>query len=327
MSRYAIGMICALAGAILWGFSGCCAQLLTQDYGMSAFLLTMARMPIATLVFAVFAATSHRETIAKMVGDRKTRRGCIVFGCCGLFTCQLTYIVAIAYTNAGTGTVLEQFSIVIIMILACIFARKLPNVYEVVGLFCAFGAVVLIATRGDFSTLAIGGAGLAWGLGAAVATTIYVMYPKRLFDQWGSFPVTALGTAAGACLCVSIGIVSAAWCAIDPSGTAWLQQAWTFPELDVFGWLAFAVTTLVGTFLAFILYLRGVHYIGQIRGSQLGAAEPASAAIFAAAWLGTPFTWADWVGLALMIATVFLMSAADRKKSAKATPATPADGR
>lgn len=312
MSRYAIGIICALSGAILWGFSGCCAQLLTQVYGMSAFLLTMVRMPIATCVFAVVFALRYRETLSKMVRDRGTLRGCAIFGCCGLFTCQLTYIVAISYTNAGTGTVLEQFSIVIIMVVACILARKLPNRFEVLGLICAFGAVLLIATRGDFSTLAIGGAGLAWGLAAAVATTIYVMYPKKLLERWGSLPVTGLGTTFGAVICIGVGIVSALWCALDPSGTGWIVQAWTFPSLDVFGWLAFAVTTLVGTFLAFILYLRGVQYIGQIRGSQLGAAEPASAAIFAAVWLATPFTWADWVGLVLMIATVFLMSVANK---------------
>ena len=297
----------------MWGFSGCCAQLLTQDYGMSSLFLTMARMPISTVIFGIILAFTARDKVRLMLADRQTRKGLVVFGCVGLFSCQLTYIVAIAYTNAGTGTVLEQLSIVIIMLVACLLAKKLPNIYEVVGLVCAFAAVVLISTKGDFSTLAIGVEGLAWGIGAALATTMYVMYPKRLFDRWGSFAVTGLGTAAGACLCITIALASFVWCAVDPTGTQWLQDMWTIPTMDAAGWAAFGVTTLVGTFLAFALYLRGVHIVGQIRGSQLGAAEPASAAIFAAVWLGTPFVWADWLGLVLMIATIFLMSRAEGK--------------
>ena len=308
MSKYAIGILCALAGAILWGFSGCCAQLLTQQYGLSSFFLVMLRMPISTAVFAIIILIGQRSKLRALLHDRSSVIGCAIFGCTGLFTCQLTYIVAIEVTNAGTGTMLEQFSIVIIMIVACILARKLPNRFEVAGLICAFAAVILIATKGDFTTLRIGAAGLAWGLAAAVATTVYVMYPKRLFDKWGSFIVIGAGTAFGAALCAVLLAGSFAWCALDPAGTPQLQAMLSFPELDAFGWFAAFVVTVVGTFLAFVLYLRGVHVVGQIRGSQLGAAEPASAAVISAVWLGTAFNWADWLGLALMIATVFLMS-------------------
>lgn len=316
-NNYAAGIICALAGGIMWGFSGCCAQVLTQLYGVSSLLLVLLRMPISAVVFLGVMLLFYREKLCAIFSDARTLKKCATFGCIGLFPCQLTYVVAIQLTNAGTGTMLEQFSIVIIMVVACIFARKLPCVHEVLGLICAFGAVVLIATKGDISTLqfggAIGAAGLLWGLGAAVATTIYVMYPAKLFDKWGSFAVTGVGTMAGGCLCLIVWGVIAAWCAM--SGNAEVRAALELPALDAFGWLMMFVTIFIGTFLAFVLYLRGVHIVGRIRGSQLGASEPAAAAVISSLWLGVPFTWADWLGLILMIVTVFLMSAASKEVS------------
>ncbi len=314
MNKYIAGVLCALAGGIMWGFSGCCAQVLTQEYGVSSLLLVLLRMPISALVFLVVLLAFHREKLCAILRDAKSRRKCAIFGCIGLFPCQLTYVVAIQLTNAGTGTMLEQFSIVIIMIVACIFARKLPCAREVLGLVCAFGAVVLIATKGDVSTLqfggAIGSAGLLWGLGAAVATTIYVMYPAKLFDRWGSFATTGVGTIAGGCLCAILWGGIEAWSAA--TNNAQITDALRMPALDAFGWLMLLITIFVGTFLAFILYLRGVHIVGRIRGSQLGASEPAAAAVISAIWLGVPFTWADWLGLVLMIATVFLISTSSK---------------
>ena len=51
-----------------------------------------------------------------------------------------------------------------------------------------------------------------------------------------------------------------------------------------------------------------------MKGSQLGAIEPVSATLFSWLWLGTSFTWADWLGLALMVTTVFLVSLQRREE-------------
>ena len=380
----------------MWGFSGCCAQVLTQWYSVSSLLLVLLRMPFAALLFLIAILATQREKLRGIFADKTSLRRCIIFGCIGLFPCQLTYIVAIQLTDAGTGTMLEQFSIVIVMVMTCIFARKLPRACEVAGLVCALGAVVLIATKGDVTSLLagskIGADGLAWGMASAVAMTIYVMYPKRLFDKWGVLAPTGVATVAGAVLCLVLWSVLGAFCAVNgsvafsesasdgagvvesvASGDA-IQNASvedvaggevagtiksanvstnqnasvagaattsptatlagftpdevantiTMPALDAFGWLMLVITILLGTFLAFIFYFKGVHIVGRIRGSQLAAIEPASAAVISAVWLCVPLTWADWTGLVLMIVTVFLMSTAPKPapKSSKNATAT-----
>lgn len=53
----------------------------------------------------------------------------------------------------------------------------------------------------------------------------------------------------------------------------------------------------LSTFASFALYLRGVALAGSITGSLLGAAEPVSASVVAAVWLGMVL----WAGLVLML--------------------------
>ena len=57
----------------------------------------------------------------------------------------------------------------------------------------------------------------------------------------------------------------------------------------------------LSTFASFALYLRGVALAGSITGSLLGAAEPVSASVVAAVWLGMVLTGDDWAGLVLML--------------------------
>jgi drug/metabolite transporter (DMT)-like permease len=68
------------------------------------------------------------------------------------------------------------------------------------------------------------------------------------------------------------------------------------------------VAILVGTFGAYGLFLHGISVVGAVAGNMLGAAEPVSATVISALWLGTAFSWADWTGLALMVATILLIA-------------------
>ena len=69
-----------------------------------------------------------------------------------------------------------------------------------------------------------------------------------------------------------------------------------------------ALTVVVGTCAAYGLFLRGISIVGPVRGNMLGAAEPVSATVISALWLGTAFSWADWAGLVLMVVTILLIA-------------------
>ena len=294
-SRLIIGVISTLLGAIAWGFSGTCVQYLFSSTHMDALLLTTIRELGAGITFLLVLLIRDRTTLTAMLADKDTLRRLAIFGSCGLFLNSTVYALTISYTNAGTATVLQSLNIVIVLAVTCIATRRLPRRLETLALVCAFAATVLIATHGDLSQLHLPPEGLFFGLATAAAASFYTMYPKPLFARWGSFAVTVLGMLVGGLT----GIM-----AFGTSGIA----AQGMPALDGTSLAVLAVAVFVGTFAAYGLFLHGISIVGPVAGNMLGAAEPVSATVISALWLATPFVWADWAGLALMVATIALVA-------------------
>ena len=98
--RHLKGVVCALVGAGLWGFSGACAQFLLANYDITPSFITAVRMLGAGAVFLLVLLVRNRAQLAAMLGDRRTLCQLAVFGGVGLFLCQITYTIVIGYTNA-----------------------------------------------------------------------------------------------------------------------------------------------------------------------------------------------------------------------------------
>ena len=305
-----MGIASTLVGASLWGFSGTCSQYLLSNYAISSLFITMVRMLGAAALFLPLIAVRYRGTLSSILADSRALRRFALFGIGGLYGSQVTYVIAIAYTNAGTATVLQSTSIVLIMLLTCLIMRRLPRAPELAGLALAFGATVLIATQGDLSGLSLPAMGLFWGLVSAVAATGYSMLPKPLYPRWGSFAVVGIGMAIGGCAAALVWALAFAFPVLDAvaSGGNPLGSA-LVPALDATGVLVLAVIVVFGTFGAFFLFLNGISMVGPVKGSQLGAIEPVSATVCSAILVGTAFSAADWIGLALMVGTIILVAA------------------
>lgn len=307
-ARFARGVACALAGAALWGLSGTCAQFLLSGHGVQPTFVTAVRMLGAGVLFLAVLAARDRRRLAAMLCDARTAGRLAVFGV-ALFLCQITYVVAVGLTNAGTATVLQSTGIAFTMLATCALARTLPRLREVAGLVAALASVWLVATQGDPSALSMPPDGLAWGIANGMTVAFYVMYPKRLFAQWGSLPVTGLGMLAGGVLACAVLLASGA-----------LGMPTVPAGLDASAVAVLAVVVLAGTFAAFALYLHGVSVVGSVKGSLLGAVEPVSATALSALWLGTAFSGWDWAGLVLMLAMVFLVTAEKPPRPAVPAP-------
>lgn len=299
--RFWAGVAFALAGGALWGFSGSCAQFLLDAYGIDPLFTVVFREVGASVILLAFVAARYRARFVAMLRAPGQAVRVAVFGA-ALFLCQITYVVAIDHSNAGTVTVLQSANVIIIMVIACAASRSLPRLTEFLGLVAAVAATWLIATGGDAAALVMPLPALLWGLGTAVAAAVYTMYPQRLFARWGSFCVTAGGMTAGAA--ISIACATALSAAGNPVRV---------PQMDVVGWFVLMLIVVFGTFGAFALFLHGVSVVGSVTGSLLGCIEPVSATIVSAVWLGTAFSSADLVGLVLMIGAVFLVTLAPER--------------
>lgn len=302
--RFWRGVVAALVGGAMWGFSGTCAQYLYQHYEIDPLFITWVRMLGSGILFLILLAFTQRGKLRAIAGDRRELGRLALFGIAGLFLCQFTYTTSVNATNAGTATVLQSLNTVFILAATCLIMRRAPRAMELGGLAFALVATWLIATKGNLTALMIPPAGLAWGLINAASCTFYIMYPKHLFARWGSLPVTGIGMLIGGIAAVAIWGLGGLWGAAP-----------VVPELGLDGVLVLAAIVVVGTLAAFGLYLHGVSIVGSVKGGLLGTTEPASAMVFAALWLGTMFTWADWIGLVLMVAMIFLVTLSGSKEA------------
>ena len=203
------GVVCALAGATLWGFSGACIQFLAESYEVSSAFISAVRAGVAALLFAVFVFVTRREALLSLLGSPAARPTLVLFGV-GLYLSQITYAVSVALTNAGTATVLQATCTVFVMLITCVRARRLPRVADFVGLMCAMAAATLIATQGDWGVIVLPVAGLAWGIANALSETLYIMAPQRLYGRWDRPTIIACGMVIGGVAAVLVWLIGEA---------------------------------------------------------------------------------------------------------------------
>ena len=288
------GLICAIGGCLAWGFSGTCAQFLLSSCDMPSLVITTIRtLTAGPILLALCALRGTPVNIRGMFGTPRDAFDILFFGLTGIFLAQLTYLETIAYTNAGTATMLGCLSTIMLLVVVCIAHKRAPRAIEVVGIALAIAATWLIATGGDPSTLAISDIGLLMGFGCAATITIYTLQSKPLMAKWSSMQVVAMGMIIGGLMCAAVAI-----------------PQWNFPALDLGGWAALAVMVIVGTCMSYSLFFQAILDLPPVEVGMLSVVEPIAATFFSVVWLGTAFTAADYLGFTLMVAMVIIIALA-----------------
>ena len=123
-----------MLGGVCWGFSGTYGQYLFTRYGVSSLWLTCLRLLSSSVIMLVLAAVRHRRELLRIWRSPADAAMLVGYGVFGLMMCQYAYMTSISYSNAGTTTVLQTLSLVIIMLLTCLRLRRRPNRVETVAL-------------------------------------------------------------------------------------------------------------------------------------------------------------------------------------------------
>ncbi len=295
------GTLCALLGGVCWGFSGTMGQYLFSAKGLETAWVTTVRMLLAgVLLLGVLAARQPRE-LTRVWRVGKDARRLVLFAALGLIPCQFTYLECIAYSNSATGTALNYLGQMMILFYVCLTTRRLPTRWEITALLLAMLGVFFLATHGNIHTLVLSPQALFWGLLGAAMVVVYSALPRPLLAVYGSPAVTGWGMLVGG---VVLFFLSRFW-----------QQQVALDWQTVAGVLLIGV---VGTAMAFTLYLQGVRDIGPVKTSLLSCAELVTAGILTCLWLKTPLVLQDFVGMALILGMVVFLSFPG--KSAPDTP-------
>lgn len=286
------GICFALLSGISWGFSGACAQFLFAGYGVDPLWMSSVRMLCAGIVLSIIALIGFRTSFFMLWKTPRFLVRLVVFAIFGLAFCQITYLLAIQYSNAGTATIIQYIGPVMTVIYLCFAAHRLPTPREVLALVCVVVGVFLLATHGNPAVMVLSPEALFWGLVSAFAYMLYSLLPRKLMLRCGSVPVVAAALLIGGVLFTII------------------LQSWTIDShLDMTGYVVlFVGLVLFGTIVGFSLFFQAVKDIGAAKTGLIASVETVSATLFAVLWLGTSFVWIDIVGFVFIVATVFILA-------------------
>ena len=293
MSNVFKGTLLTVIAGIAWGLSGTSGQYL-MAHGISALVLTNIRLIIAGLLLVLLSYIKSKEQFLAFLKDQSSLFSLLLFSLFGLFLNQLAYLSAIQETNAGTATVLQYVCPVGILAYTCIKDKVAPTIAEIISMVLAIGGTFLIATHGQLDQLSMTPAGLFWGLFSALTYALYIILPIKLIQKWGSILVIGVGMTISGFLAVPFtGLIGA-----------------SIPmSLDIF--LAFAGIILIGTVFAYTAFLKGTSMIGPVKSSLLASIEPISAVFFAFMIMGDIFYPVDFLGMAMILLAVTIISLKD----------------
>lgn len=295
-SKTAAGIVLSLLGGIFWGFSGSCGQYLFTYHGVNSKWLVTVRMVFAGLILLSASAVKHKKAIFNVWKGKKNFVRMAAFTVFGLVLCQYAYFTAIELSNAGTATVLQYLSPVMILVFLCLKNKKPPVLVETAAIILAVGGTFIIATGGNPGSLSISSKALIWGLLAGVFLACYSLIPVPLLEIADTPTVLGWGTFIGGLMLI-------------PVFRPWENM----PQISLSLVGAMGGIIIFGTVLAYSFYLEGINLIGATKASIISSVEPVAATVISALWLGTDFSFTDIIGFAMIISTILIITLTKNK--------------
>lgn len=88
--------------------------------------------------------------------------------------------MTIQLSSAGVGTILQDLSPVLILLVVCIQQKRAPRLFEVFSIVLALGGVFMLTTHGSLTNMAVSPAALVVGIISAFCVVIYTIWPQNL---------------------------------------------------------------------------------------------------------------------------------------------------
>lgn len=295
MSKQTKGILLAAGGASLWGISGAAAQYLFSTTTISNTWLVSIRLLVAGVLLTLWSLVKSPHQVKQVVSSRFNLKFLVLFAVLGMMNSQLTYFLAIKYSNAPTATVIQYLQPVFIILWLALANRQWPRRLDCISILIALVGTFFLATGGHLNQLALTPPALFWGIWCAVAAALYTLLPRPLLQKFDALIVCGLAMLIS-------GVLLLPWLVTTP-----------LPHLDVWDWTLIAYIVIGGTMFAYTLFLQSIRYISPAATGILSAFEPLVATLLAVTLLGTRLTLAAVCGSLLILLTTFLQAIPFRK--------------
>jgi drug/metabolite transporter (DMT)-like permease len=281
-NRNAAGVALVIGSAVCFGTLGV--------FGKLAYRLGLTTPQLLSYRFAVAAVLLWAAAIVirEPLPPRRSLVGLAIMGGAGYVGQSGAYFNALHFIPASTNALLlYTFPVAVTLLAALLFAEPLGWT-KLVAVGIAFVGTMLVVgaqLRGG-STL-----GIVLGLGSAAFYSGYILYGSRLLP--GLPPVSA--TAA---IMTSAAIVWGLYTAVIGQ----LAVTWTLPRVALIA--SFAT---LGTTIPVLTFILGLRMVGPSRAAILSTFEPAGTVLLAVIILGELASPLQYLGGALIIASVLVL--------------------
>lgn len=290
MKSQKFGIMLVLISGIMWGFSGVIGQYIFLNSTMNSVQLSIIRQFVSGIILLTISVIKKNKKLFSVWKSGKRICSFLFFSLTGILGLQLTYFLAIEYSNAATGTIIQFTYIIMILVYTAIVLHNKPKSYETVAVLCAFCGIFLIATHGQLNSLAVSKESLIWGLSSAVCFTIYCLYPQKLYDDFGLINVIGWGS-----------VLSSILLAVT-TGT------YRLPEVPANIILLSVAVAIIGSLFPFVLYGIGIRILGSVKASLFVTVEPVTSAVLTWLCFKTKFVLPDIIGFVLILGAIEVVS-------------------
>jgi drug/metabolite transporter (DMT)-like permease len=278
----------AMGVALIVG-SACCFGVL-GIFGKLAYRLQLTTPQLLSYRFA--GAALLLWIAARLIGerlpDRRSLIGLIIMGGVGYVGQSGSYFNALHYIPASTNALLLYTYPVVVTLLAGLLFHESLGWAKLGAVGLAFLGTVLVVEAQLHATSALG---IILGLGSAAFYSAYILYGSRLLP--GLPPVSST-----AIIMTSAAAVWASYAAM----TGQLAVNWSPPRAALIA--SFAV---IGTTIPVLTFILGLPMVGPSRAAILSTFEPVSTVLLAIIVLGENANPIQYLGGALILASVVVL--------------------
>lgn len=283
-------MLMAAAGAVLFASKGLFSKALFHQ-GVDYTTLTALR---ALLALPLFLGLAMQRGLRLQGLPRKAVLQAAIAGVLCYTIGALVDFHALELVDISLERALLFSYPALVVLWTALVRRRLPSPTVCLALVATWAGILLVVGGFDAAAWQRNLTGALMVLFCATTTATYFLLGERCIPQLGSTGFTIIAMTAA-----TLGVL--VWFLLTHSVAA-------VARIDTQGWLRLGALAVLCMFLPTLLQAGAIRRIGAVRGALAASVGPPASLLFGALLLGERPAVAQWVGTALVVAGVVLIS-------------------
>lgn len=274
----------------VWGSASAVTKLAVE--GITPYVFAFLRNGVAAACLIPYFI--YRKKKGLIANQSLPTKKIILMGLTGITFFYLFFNLALYYTTASAGALIQGFIPVSIILLSIIFLKERLRKIQFAGVMLSVIGVVMIGFVGEFYGARNAILGNTLMIFAVLSWGFYTIISKSL-EQYDAVQLTTVSTTIG-----TIGLIPAV--AIE------LWQQPQLPSISFYGWLSVIYLGVLSSAVCYVLYNRVLKILSGVQVGNFMNFDPIAGAIIAIVFLNEKVTAWQISGGIFVLAGVLLTS-------------------